>query len=244
MRVALISDIHGNRHALEAVLQDVSGRRVDETWCLGDVVGYGGDPAACCALVREHAAVCLAGNHDLGVTGELALDEFSPAAARAAEWTAETLPGDQLEWLRGLRPTAERHEIGLYHGSPRDPVWEYVVSDALAELALDAQAERVAAVGHSHVALVFRRAEGESAVGAARGDGAEATLSPGDRWLLNPGSVGQPRDGDPRAAWLLLDLDAGTAHWHRTPYDVAGAQAAINDAGLPSPLAERLAVGQ
>lgn len=243
MRVAILSDIHGNRHALEAVLGDVRAAGVDETWCLGDVVGYGADPVDCCALVREHAQVCLAGNHDLAATGGLALDEFSRNAAIAAEWTAAQLGTDALAWLAGLQPTGERGGIGLYHGSPRDPVWEYVVSDAAADLCLDAMPERVGLIGHSHVALAFRRADGEAAQGAACHGDDHADLT-AHRWLLNPGSVGQPRDGDPRAAWLLLDLDAPSATWRRIDYDVPGAQAAIREAGLPGQLADRLEVGQ
>jgi diadenosine tetraphosphatase ApaH/serine/threonine PP2A family protein phosphatase len=243
LRIAVLSDIHGNKHALEAVLEAVAGERVDEVWCLGDVVGYGADPDACCALVREHADVCLAGNHDLAATGGLPLDEFSRNAAVAAAWTSAVAEPEHLEWLRGLAPAGRREGIGLFHGSPRDPVWEYVVSDLLAELSLDAMGERLGLVGHSHVALAFVRDEGEPVDGAVRTDGDSADLATG-RWLLNPGSVGQPRDGDPRAAWLLLDTDVPTARWARVPYDVAGAQAAIRAAELPEALADRLEVGQ
>jgi diadenosine tetraphosphatase ApaH/serine/threonine PP2A family protein phosphatase len=243
MQVAIVSDIHGNRHAFEAVLDAISATGATELWCLGDVVGYGGDPNDCCALVREHVAVCLAGNHDMAVTGELPLDEFSRGAALAAEWTREVIDPDHRDWLASLRPAGTADGFGLYHASPRDPVWEYVLSTLLAELCFDAQAERVALIGHSHVALAFARAGGEPATGSTRHDGEDADLAVGE-WLVNPGSVGQPRDGDARAAWLLLDTGTQTASWRRTVYDVAGAAAAIRAARLPDSLAERLEYGQ
>jgi diadenosine tetraphosphatase ApaH/serine/threonine PP2A family protein phosphatase len=243
MRVAVVSDIHANRHAFEAVLADVAATGADELWCLGDLVGYGADPDACVELARTHAAVCLAGNHDLAVTGELALDEFSRGAELAARWTQEVIRPENLAFLDELEPAGHVDGVGLFHASPRDPVWEYVLSALLAEMCLDATAERIALIGHSHVALSFVRREGEIATGERRVGGEQADLAVGE-WLLNPGSVGQPRDGDPRAAWLLLDLDAGTADWHRVEYDVAGAAAAIRHARLPDSLAERLGYGQ
>jgi diadenosine tetraphosphatase ApaH/serine/threonine PP2A family protein phosphatase len=243
MRVAIVSDIHGNRHAFEAVLADVASTGAAELWCLGDIVGYGADPNDCCALARDNAAVCLAGNHDLAVTGGLPLDEFSHGAALAARWTQDVLDDDHAEWLRSLRPQAAEDGVGLYHASPRDPVWEYVLSALLAELCLDAAPQRVCLVGHSHVALSFVRPEGEPATGEARRGGDTLDMSGGE-WLVNPGSVGQPRDGDPRAAWLLLDTGDWTAQWRRVPYDVAAAAAAIRAARLPDSLAERLEYGQ
>src|SRR3712207_4506817 len=147
MPVAVLSDIHGNRHAFEAVLEDVRARNISELWCLGDIVGYGADPVACVALAREHADVCLAGNHDLAVTGELSLDEFSRGAALAARWTQEVIAEEHLEFLSSLEPAGSRAEVGLYHASPRDAVWEYVLSTLLAELCLDAQEHRLCLVG-------------------------------------------------------------------------------------------------
>jgi predicted phosphodiesterase len=243
MQVAVLSDIHGNRHALEAVLADVAKSPARELWCLGDVVGYGADPNDCCALTREHAAVCLAGNHDLAVTGELSLDEFSRGAALAARWTQDVISDEHREWLASLRPQAPDGVVGLYHASPRDPVWEYVLSALLAELCLDATEKRVSLVGHSHVALSFVRREGELTTGEPRRGDDELDVSEGE-WLMNPGSVGQPRDGDARAAWMLLDTTAWTAEWRRTEYDIAGAASAIRAAHLPDSLAERLEYGQ
>jgi predicted phosphodiesterase len=243
MHVAIVSDIHGNRHAFEAVLADIAATPAQELWCLGDLVGYGAEPDACVELARQHAAVCLAGNHDLGVTGEISLDEFSTGAAIAARWTREVIEPANLDFLAHLRPQGEEEGIGLYHASPRDPVWEYVLSALLAELCLDAQPQRIGLVGHSHVALSFVRRPGEIATGEHREAGDVLDVSEGE-WLLNPGSVGQPRDGDPRAAWLLLDTGAETAEWRRIEYDVAGAAAAIRAARLPDSLAERLKYGQ
>ena len=243
MRVAIVSDIHGNRQAFDAVLEQVSASSCEELWCLGDLVGYGADPDACVELAAAHCAISLAGNHDLGVTGELPLEDFSAGARLAAEWTQQTVSSETMSYLRSLRPLEESEPVGLYHASPRDPIWEYVLSPLQAELCLDAQSRRVCLVGHSHVALSFWRPEGGAASGETRGPGEELDLGHGE-WLLNPGSVGQPRDGDPRAAWLELDLDGWAATYHRVDYDIDGAAAAIRAARLPESLAERLSFGQ
>jgi predicted phosphodiesterase len=243
MKVAVVSDIHSNRQAFEAVLEAVADSDASELWCLGDLVGYGADPDACVELARRHTAVCLAGNHDMAVAGELPLDDFTRGASIAAQWTREVIAPENLRFLAGLRPQGEEEAVGLYHASPRDPVWEYVLSALLAELCLDAQPHRICLIGHSHVALSFVRHEGTSATGEPCREGTELDLSSGE-WLLNPGSVGQPRDGDPRAAWLLLDLDDHLASYRRTRYDVAGAADAIKVARLPNSLAERLEYGQ
>ena len=183
------------------------------------------------------------GNHDLAATGELSLEDFSRGAALAANWTQEVLAPSHLSWLASLGAAGAAGGIGLFHGSPRDPIWQYVTSSLLADLCLDVMRERIGLIGHSHVALAFQRRDGSPATGSARRAGEVADLA-SDAWLLNPGSVGQPRDGDPRAAWLLLDLDAGNALWQREDYDVAGAAAAIRAARLPDSLAERLQYGQ
>ena len=246
MRAAVLSDIHSNRHALEAVLQAVDTHGVDEIWCLGDMVGYGAEPDACTALVRERCGICLVGNHDLALLGALDISTFSEAAAAAVEWTRENVKQETLDFLGSLEPAGSREGVGLFHASPRDPVWEYVLSVDQAEEGLDAQEERVGLIGHSHIALFFVRAVGARrgyAQGAQASDGAEVEVDEGS-WLLNPGSVGQPRDGDPRAAWLELDTEAWTANYHRVPYDIEGAASAILAAGLPSLLAERLEVGR
>jgi predicted phosphodiesterase len=243
VRVAIVSDIHGNRQAFEAVLDEIEASECEEMWCLGDLVGYGAEPDACVELARRHAAICLAGNHDLGVRGTLPLEEFSRGAALAAKWTQDTVTSDTLTYLRQLRPLNLDEEVGLYHASPRDPVWEYVLSPLQAELCLDVQQHRVCLIGHSHVALSFSRSAGAAATGQTRGADEELDLAAGE-WLINPGSVGQPRDGDPRAAWLELDAGRSFARYRRTDYDIAGAAGAIRAARLPDSLAERLAYGQ
>jgi predicted phosphodiesterase len=243
MRVAVVSDIHGNRHAFEAVLDEIAESGCQELWCLGDLVGYGADPDACVDLAREHAAICLAGNHDLVVRGTLPLEQFSRGAAVAATWTQEHIAPETLAYLLELEPQGVRREVALYHASPRDPVWEYVLSPLQAELCLDVQAKRIALIGHSHVALSFSRFPDASATGETRSADDELDLELGE-WLVNPGSVGQPRDGDPRAAWLELDTGAWQAIYHRVDYDIAGAAAAIRAARLPDSLAERLQYGQ
>src|ERR1700694_5013279 len=243
MKVAVISDIHANRHAFEATLEAAAASDAAELWCLGDLVGYGADPDACVALAREHVAVCLAGNHDLAVTGEIPLDEFSRGAGLAVEWTQEVIAPENLSFLKTLVPEGNEGLVGLYHASPRDPVWEYVLSALLADLCLDQQRHRLCLIGHSHVALSFARPEGELATGEPRRDGEVLDVASGE-WLLNPGSVGQPRDGDPRASWMLLDLDGLSASYNRVDYDVAGAAAAIRAVHLPDSLAERLQYGQ
>ncbi len=243
MLVAIVSDIHGNRHAFETVLAATREAGAAETWCLGDLVGYGADPDACVALAREHCDLVLAGNHDLAVTGALSIEDFSRGAALAARWTIEHIDPAARDWLASLEPADHRDGVGLYHASPRDPVWEYVLSNSAAAACLDAAPEDVCLIGHSHVALAFERPAGAQTAGAPREAGDVADLSAGE-WLLNPGSVGQPRDGDPRAAWLMLDTEARRAAWRRERYDVEGAAAAIRSAGLPGSLADRLARGQ
>jgi predicted phosphodiesterase len=243
MRIAVISDIHGNRPAFESVLEAVDAENVDAVWCLGDLVGYGAEPDACVALARDTCDVCLVGNHDLAVRGDIPLDEFSRGAEIAARWTAETMLPENIAYLHELEPQLITDEVGLYHASPRDPVWEYVLSTLLADLCLDAQERRIGLIGHSHVALSFSRTEGEAATGETRHGGSVVDITDGE-WLINPGSVGQPRDGDPRAAWLILDLDAHAADYRRTEYDIAAAMKAIRAARLPDSLAERLEHGQ
>ena len=243
MRLAIVSDIHANRQAFEAVLEQIHASDCEAIWCLGDVVGYGADPDACTDLVREHANICLAGNHDLAVTGALSVADFSEVARRAAEWTGSVISNETRIFLESLSSSAPEQVVSLYHASPRDPVWEYVLSPLQAELAFEVQPQRISVVGHTHVALAFHRFDGEGATGETRRAGDELDVSTG-HWLLNPGSVGQPRDGDSRAAWLELDTEAWTATWHRVEYDIEGAAWAIRAARLPEALAERLSFGQ
>jgi predicted phosphodiesterase len=242
MRVAVVSDIHANLHALEAVLAAIDAEAPDELWCLGDLVGYGPKPNECCALVHARAAVCLCGNHDLAVRGTIDLAEFSGDAGTAAAWTRHVLTDEALVFLNSLEPSGRTAGIALFHGSARDPVWEYVLSDEAAATTFMLAEEPLILVGHSHAALQISLRELVLEGGLAP-DGTEFELSDA-RWLLNPGSVGQPRDGDPRAAYLLLDLDAQRATFRRVAYDIEQTQSEMLAADLPDALIERLALGQ
>jgi diadenosine tetraphosphatase ApaH/serine/threonine PP2A family protein phosphatase len=241
MRVAVISDVHANYQALEAVLAEIDGAAVDTLWCLGDTVGYGPRPNECCDAVRERTARCLVGNHDLVVLGELTISEFNDEAAAAALWTSQVLTESSRTFLESLRPSAEVDGVDLFHASARDPVWEYVLTEEAARATLDLSDAPLVLVGHSHVALALASA-GDEVVGGLAPAGARVELE--GRWLLNPGSVGQPRDGDPRAAWLLLDLERKFATFHRVPYPVADTQSEMRERGLPALLAARLARGE
>ena len=241
MQVAICTDIHGNRHAFEAVIAAAQDAAVEELWCLGDLVGYGADPDACVDLAARHCTICLAGNHDLAVRGTIDLEEFGGEAAVAARWTREELAPEAQALLDRLEPAGSAHGVALYHGSARDPVWEYVLSDEGALATLELAESRLVLVGHSHIALQVVQSGDELAGGVAP-DGTEVELG-GVRALLNPGSVGQPRDGDPRAAYLLLDLDTQHASFRRVEYDVEQTQREMRDAALPEMLAARLELG-
>jgi predicted phosphodiesterase len=241
VRVAVLSDIHSNLAALEAVLREVDDEAPDELWCLGDLTGYNARPNECIDRIRERAAICLVGNHDLVVRGDLSSEEFSSDAGVAATWSRAVLGEEQLAYLRTLAPLGDREGVSLFHASIRDPIWEYVITPEIALACLVKQRTDLALIGHSHVALALQLSAGTLKGGKAPG-GKEYDLSE-RRCLLNPGSVGQPRDGDPRAAWMLLDLDSRSASFRRTDYDVKRTQAEIIEAGLPRRLADRLDFG-
>ena len=241
MLIAVVSDVHSNLAALEAVIAAIDADPPDEIWCLGDVVGYGPRPNECCEIVESRAKVCLGGNHDLAVRGTIDLDEFRGDAAVAARWTREVLTDVARAFLDRLEPQDEREGVALYHGSARDPVWEYVLSDEAAAATLAISPLQLVLVGHSHVALEVTWGD-DLLTGGLAPDG--TTVEAPGRALLNPGSVGQPRDGDPRAAYLLLDLERKRATFHRTDYDVERTQAEMRAAGLPEALAARLTHGE
>ena len=238
MRVAVLSDVHSNLHALEAVLADVDRAGVDEIWCLGDVVGYGPRPSECVARLRERAGVCLAGNHDLVVLGKISMGMFAGEAAAAARWTQAALEDDARRFLDTLQPQAEAPGAELFHGGPRDPVWDYVTDLPTARWSFLATSKPLVLVGHSHIALQYV----EGGAGTPMGAGTRLELR-GARRILNPGSVGQPRDGDARAAWLEIDNASGWATFRRTEYPVERTQAEMRAAGLPEVLAARLTEG-
>jgi len=243
VRAAIISDVHSNLAALETVLAAIDSEQVDELWCLGDLVGYGADPERCVQILMDRCDVTLAGNHDMVVAGAIDMSVFTHDAGTAARWTAKVLSDTAMGRLKSLQPFGERNGVELYHASIRDPVWEYVVDPGTAAACLALQTQDLALIGHSHVPLAYGAARGELVL-AGYAEQGTLELIEGTRYLINPGSVGQPRDGDPRAAYLILDLDGRTAAWRRVDYDIAAAQKAIVDADLPRSLAIRLADGR
>ncbi len=238
--LAVLSDVHSNLHALEAVLADADVAGVDEIWCLGDVVGYGPRPNECAALLQERTSICLAGNHDLVVLGKISIATFGGEAGVAAHWTREELDATAHAFLATLEPSVAVPGAELFHGSPLDPVWDYVLSEDVARRCFAATSAPLVLVGHSHIALELN--EGSPIRGGQAAAETTVDLSAG-RWLLNPGSVGQPRDGDPRASWLEIDNEAGRARFRRTNYPVERTQAEMRARGLPELLAERLMHG-
>jgi predicted phosphodiesterase len=241
MRVAVISDVHANFHALEAVLEQIDAEGVEAIWCLGDVVGYGPLPNECCELVRERCDLCLVGNHDLVALGEINVSDFNDEAAAAATWTSSELNDRSRAFLEGLKPAGSADRVELFHASARDPVWEYILTEEAAQATLELTEAPVVLVGHSHVALAITDTNGTVAGGLTPG-GTEIQLD--GRWVLNPGSVGQPRDGDPKAAWLLLDLDRMFAAFQRVAYSIEETQDEMRERRLPRMLAARLARGE
>jgi diadenosine tetraphosphatase ApaH/serine/threonine PP2A family protein phosphatase len=240
VRYAVLSDIHGNLEALRAVLADAADR-ADDLLCLGDVVGYGADPGPCVDLVGARARAVVAGNHEHAVVGRLDLSWFNRYARAAAEWTREHLDPNCAAYLDALPLTAAVEDATLVHASPRQPQeWDYLVTEDDGLAAFEAFDTRLCFVGHSHVPAVWSL--GSSGPDYARGD-VGVTLDAGRRYIVNVGSVGQPRDRDPRAAYALWDVDARRISVRRVAYDVAAARAKIEEAGLPRFLADRLAAG-
>jgi predicted phosphodiesterase len=239
MRIAVVSDIHANLVALDAVL--AAAGPVDAVWHLGDVVGYGPDPNGVVRRLREVGATGVRGNHDAAAVGGNEIDWFNPDARRAMEWTRGAIDDDTRDWLAALPERRTEAGIELVHGSPRQPIWEYIVSEASARANLDRLVGTVALHGHTHVPVAWRDAAGDVELLAGR-DGGELALD-GRKVLLNPGSVGQPRDGLSTASFLILEPEAARVTWRRTAYDIGAVQAAMREAGLPNPLVRRLEIG-
>jgi diadenosine tetraphosphatase ApaH/serine/threonine PP2A family protein phosphatase len=239
MRVAVLSDIHSNLVALDAVLLHAGA--VDAIWHLGDVVGYGPDPDAVVARLVERHATGVRGNHDAAAIGGSEIDWFNADARAAAEWTRGTIAPGTRAWLADLPDRLLIEDVTLVHGSPRDPLREYVTDRLSAAENIEMLETRHGLHGHTHVPVAWVAAPDRVVLVHAANEH-RLELDP-QRTLLNPGSVGQPRDGDPRASYLVLDLEARLVTWHRVPYDIAPVQSAIRAAGLPGRLADRLAVG-
>ncbi len=249
MRILIVSDVHANLAALEAVLHHAdSGGGIAGVWSLGDCVGYGPQPSQCIARLTAAGAVMVAGNHERAATGAIGTEEFNPDAAAAAEWTKARLSDGEKAALDALPEIAriEGVEFTLVHGTLREPIWEYLYSYEAAAAHLALQESQFGLVGHTHipaVALEDERAPlGNELYRLADGEAVELT---GDaKLVLNPGSVGQPRDGDARASYAVYDSDQRSVTLHRVEYDIASTQRLMKEAGLPRWLIERLALGR
>jgi predicted phosphodiesterase len=244
MRYALLADIHANLEALTAVLDDIDrNSAADEFWLLGDLVNYGPDPCACLDLLLDLPMVCVAGNHDLAAIGKFPADYFNPEAATALTWTMSQLRKCDADYLKSLPISMQRHGFTLVHGSPEHPADEYLMTVQQAERNFGFLQTPHAAIGHTHVPAVYKREpEGNVRFMPFR-PGEPRPLSEG-RFIVNPGSVGQPRNGDFRAAYTVYDVGTSTMHLHRVPYNVEATQAKMTAAGLPQSLIDRLEIGR
>jgi diadenosine tetraphosphatase ApaH/serine/threonine PP2A family protein phosphatase len=242
MRIVLVSDIHSNEVALRAVLAALPPH--DHLWCLGDTIGYGPNPNECLAEMRERAQYVLTGNHDLASLGAISLATFNPLARMANEWNNKQLEPDLRAYLEERPARLDLDDVTLAHASPRDPVWEYVLDEVSAFQNLAHFTAPICFIGHSHVPLIFAYHSDKTAQFEHAGADKVLELQPESRYILNPGSVGQPRDNDPRAAYAVWDTDKRTVTFCRVEYDVAETQRRMREAKLPSALSERLALGR
>lgn len=243
MRALIVSDVHSNLEALQSVVQDAeSNGGFDEIWSLGDIVGYGPDPAACLDLIQSYKSKSVAGNHDLAAIGRLSVEAFNPHAAAANRWTATQLNEEHSEYLGSLPLKMELGEFTVVHGSPRDPVWEYVVSVGAAVASFMHFDTNWCLVGHSHIPMIWRPVESGAVF-------LEFPLDPpvslgSDRLIINPGGVGQPRDGDPRASYAVYDSEVSSMAHRRVEYDIPVTQEKMRQNGLPEFLIDRLPLGR
>jgi predicted phosphodiesterase len=243
MRCAIIADIHANLAALTAVLLDVKQRGgVEEIWCLGDIVGYGPDPHDCIELLRQTNHICVAGNHDLAAVGQIDTAEFNPDAVAATEWTTEQLNSRDVSYIRNLPRVINKDDFTLVHGSPREPIWEYVLSISGARENFAYFKTKFCLLAHTHVPAAFSYDEGGAC--SFRQFVPEKELVPEkERLIINPGAVGQPRDGDPRASYAIYDSDKNKFWLYRVPYDITATQARMVEKKLPMRLVARLSHG-
>jgi predicted phosphodiesterase len=243
MRYAIIADIHSNLAAFQAVLEDIHGKGgVDEIWCLGDIVGYGPEPRQCIELVKKYCAVCIAGNHDLAAIGKMELSYFNPAAAEACQWTTGQLNPVDVHYLGNLPLKVEKGDFLLVHGSPSDPALEYVISASIAEKNFAFFTNKYCLVGHSHLPAAFKE-EGKTCQPIHLTFGVGLVMHT-HRMIVNPGSVGQPRDGDSRASYAIYDSEGLMLRLYRVEYDIGATQDKMMQAGLPVPLITRLEQGR
>ena len=243
MRYLIISDIHANFVAFETVLDDAG--EFDKVWCLGDLVGYGPAPNECIEKLQSFDHLCVAGNHDWAVLGRLALEDFNPDAQESCRWTQAQLTPDNREYLDGLPTTLIEEGFTLVHGSPRQPVWEYVLYPSVASPNFNHFGTQFCLVGHTHVPIIFQltiQEFGEYCELVQPSLNVPMPLDK-DRLIINPGSVGQPRDSDSRASYAILDMEHLTIEYRRVPYSIKKTQQRMKEAKLPERLIERLAFG-
>jgi len=243
MRYAIIGDIHANLTAFKAVLKDIEQQGVvEKLWCVGDIVGYGPDPHECIELLCQTNHICVAGNHDLAAIGKVDTAEFNPDAAVACHWTAQQLSSDDIEYIGNLPLVIQEDEFTLVHGSPREPIWEYIISTAVAKENFAYFKSQFCLVGHSHVPLVFSYSE-DGEYSSARFLPSVGLILGKSRLIINPGGVGQPRDSDPRASYAIYDSETRQVKLYRVPYDVRYTQDRMVARGLPLRLVIRLSQG-
>jgi len=244
MRYAVVADIHSNLEAFSAILKDIAKQgKVEEIWCLGDIVGYGPDPHLCIELLKQCNHVCVAGNHDWGAIGKVDIALFNPDAATACRWTGKQLTPEDTDYLNNLPKVIAKNGFTLVHGSPREPIWEYTLSSSIAKENFPFFQSKFCLVGHTHVPMVFKLEDsghcssGQLAmnVGLALGK---------NRLIINPGGVGQPRDGDPRASYAIYDSEVNLIRLYRIPYDFKTTQDKMMKRGLPVRLIARLSYGR
>lgn len=242
MRILVVSDVHANLEALNAVIDHAGA--FDRIWSLGDVVDYGPQPNECIDRLREFELVAIAGNHDYAVVPKIDLADFNPDAARAVLWTRQQLTPEHAAWLAKLpeRIRIDDHFI-LVHGSPNHPIWEYVLNVHTARENFPAFDTRVCLFGHSHIPILFRQSEIEEEIVLGRLPEDSPIPLTTNRWMINPGSVGQPRDGDSRAAYAIVDTEEMTLTHSRVEYDISATQKKMEDANLPQRLIRRLSIG-
>lgn len=245
MRITVVSDVHANLAAVEAILQRAEQHQaLDQIWSMGDLVGYGPRPSECLALLRGYPFVSVTGNHDAAAVGKMDTSEFNPAAAEANAWTAGRLTETDISYLRDLPETVTNAGITLVHGSLRSPLWEYIFTQDIAAGHFRRQQTDYGFFGHTHLPMVFEEVPG-------RARPIIYPLSDGDvielgarRLIMNPGGAGQPRDGDPRTAYAIYDTDERTVSFYRIPYDIERTQREMSEVRLPERLIHRLSLGR
>jgi len=247
VKYAILADIHSNLVAFQAVLQDIESKGgTDEIWCLGDVVGYGPEPHACIELLRQYKHICVAGNHDWAAIGKIDISDFNPYAAQAILWTRQQLGAGDVDYLQGLPQKIIRGDFTLVHGSPRHPIWEYLDPGWLSTKDVEDNFNRFdtkfCLVGHSHKPIVFQQ-DSSKDYSVAKIPSEIKLSFEGKRLIINPGGVGQPRDGDPRASYAIYDGEAQIVYHYRVSYDISATQQRMLEYNLPSPLIERLSYG-